>query len=142
MNFYRRRRESERRERGRKIALKKVFSCLSLSLFIAVVLNRNAAEPLSALKSSRGTANFWTWRLFIFVVRGATKLFYNEVPWIKKGWETLLHRDQNERLLFAWSSNITNKNKVSSVLFRNFNHFQWHSFRFSSSNNVHRVLAN
>ncbi len=31
---------------------------------IKVVLNRGAAEPLGAAKSSRGAANFWSWLLF------------------------------------------------------------------------------
>ena len=29
-----------------------------------MVLNRDAAEPLGAVKSSRGAANLWNWRLF------------------------------------------------------------------------------
>ena len=30
----------------------------------AAVLNRGAAEPLGVVRSSRGAANLWTWRLF------------------------------------------------------------------------------
>ena len=29
-----------------------------------VILNRGAAEPLGAVKNSRGAANLWIWRLF------------------------------------------------------------------------------
>ena len=51
----------------------------------AVVLNRVAAEPLGAAKSSRGAANFRTCPLFTSVLCRQIVKNQGRVPQIKKG---------------------------------------------------------